>query len=275
MHMNSLQPAAVPDEQSEYGVVIDGETDLDALITGLAAAGTRSVELTTGPQQLVGLHLGAIPRHGIRDGLSRAGIGVVALAPGIELRSDHPDEGIVADIDAHLKLAEDVGAARLKLVIANGMTADASLAAGTAHTDVPGATEPADRVSARLTAMLPRAAELGVRLVVENSGPAASARALAAMLDTASALAQEIDAQGNGAQEAVQLPGVGAVWNVKASIAAGETLADSAKALWPFLTAGNGYIRCDSVQSATALIRAVPDVAQVPLMVGPEPDTAT
>lgn len=264
MHMNSMQPAYLPGDQSEFGRVIDGQTDLGTIISELNAVGARSMELTTGPEQLAGLHLGAVPRHGIRDALIEAGISVVALAPGIELRSQHPDEGVVADIDEHVKLAADVGAARVKLLVGNGTPSAAHLpdtpaAADTAPTPaLPGGPGPHYWVSQRLSAVLPRAAELGVRLVVENSGTAASAAVLFSILDAARITTAE----------AGQIPVAGAVWNVKASVASGETLADSAKLLFPFLTADNGYIRCESGESATALIRALPELAQVPLIIG-------
>ncbi len=245
--------------QRPFGAVIEADPDVDRLIAGLLDDGTETVELVAGADHMVGLYLGTLPRHSIRDAFRKASISIEALAAPIALDVEQPDEGVVADVDAYLHLAADLGARRLKL--AAGMPA---APAGEGETTTP---VPAERISQRLAAVLGRAAELEVLVVVGNSGQAAGAEELAAIL----AAAGTLPAGAEGANGAVAATddgaAVGAAWNVRTSAAAGETLDISAQLLKPFLDGGRGYVLCESAAAATALLDAVPGAAQWPVLI--------
>lgn len=236
-----------------FGAVIAAADDVEPLLAQLQEAGTESAGLEAGAGNLVGLQLGTLPRHGIRDAFVHAGIAIEAVAAPVGLNADLPDEGVVADVDAYLKLAADIGAKRLQLA------ADApGLGSGAGHGDEsaepePGVTARSERISHRLAAVMGRAADLDVQLVVENSGVAAGAEELAVILEAAHSLAPEASA--------------GAAWNVRKTLAAGEDLELSAKLLHPYLVDGAGYILCETAATATALVDEVPGMADVLILI--------
>lgn len=252
--------------QRPFGAVIEAAPDVEPLIAGLLEDGTESVELVAGFGHTVGLHLGTVPRHGIRDAFAQAGITIEAIAAPVALNVDQPDEGVVADVDAYLTLTADLGAVRLKLT--------AGTLPGSAESDKPGSAPPGERISQRVAAVLGRAAELNVRIVVENSGLASGAEELAAVLEAATSPAEpatgEVPAVTGAEKKAgpgEDGPAAGAAWNVRTSVAAGETPAVSAKLLTPYLEDGRGYILCESAAAATALLEAVPELAGVPVII--------
>lgn len=236
-----------------FGAVVAAADDVERLVAQLQESGTESIGLEAGAGNLVGLQLGALPRHGVRDALVHAGIAIETVAAPVGLNVDLPDEGVVADVNAYLKLAADVGAKRLKLA------ADAA-GSSTGNGDEPASQEPdpgvtarSERISQRLAAVMGRAADLDVQLVVENSGVAAGAEELAVILQAAHDLAPGASA--------------GAAWNVRKTVAAGEELELSAKLLHPYLADGAGYILCETAATATALLDAVPEVAGVLILI--------
>lgn len=243
-----------PPHQRPFGAVIEAAPDVDRLIADLLDDGTEAVELVAGAGHLVGLYLGTLPRHSIRDAFRKASIAVEALAAPIALDVEQPDEGVVADVDDYLNLAADLGARRLKLA--------AGTPGGLAGLEESGNVVAADRVSQRLAAVLARAGELGVLIAAGNSGQAAGAEELAAILAAAEALPTGAE----GAHTAPAGPDdtavLGAAWNVRTSTAAGEALDISAKLLKPYLDGGRGYVLCETAAAATALLEAVPEAAQ-------------
>ncbi|WP_026534905.1 hypothetical protein [Arthrobacter sp. H14] len=253
--------------QRPFGAVIEAAPDVEPLVAGLLEDGTESVELVAGFGHMVGLHLGTVPRHGIRDAFAQAGITVEAVAAPVGLNVEQPDEGVVADVDAYLTLAADLGALRLKLT--------AGSLPGSAEGGEPGTAAPGERISQRLAAVLGRAAELKVRLVVENSGLASGAEELAAVLEAATFPVGPATGDvpvSTTAEKQTSIPGddgpsAGAAWNVRTSVAAGETPVVSAKLLKPYLEGGRGYILCESAAAATALLDAVPEMAGVPVLI--------
>lgn len=243
--------------QRPFGAVIEAAADVEPLIAGLLDDGTKSVELVAGAGHLAGLHLGTVPRHGIRDAFGAAGITVESIASPIELNVERPDEGVVADVDAFIHLAADLGARRLKL-------SAGSVPSETEHQE-PGITPRAERISQRLAAVLKRAGERDVQLVVENSGQISGAGELASVLAAATMISAGHDRPSDAGTDAE--PVAGAVWNVQRSVSAGESMTTSAELLKPYLEEGRGYILCESAAAATALVEAVPDAAQWPVVI--------
>lgn len=236
-----------------FGTVIAAADDLEPLLAKLQETGTESAGLEAGAGNLVGLHLGTLPRHGVRDAFVHAGITIETVAAPVGLNADLPDEGVVADVDAYLQLAADLGARRLQLAAdAPGPDSGNGNGAESAEPE-PGVTGRSERISHRLAAVMGRAADLDVQLVVENSGVAAGAEELAVILEAAHALAPEASA--------------GAAWNVRETLAAGEELELSAKLLQPYLADGAGCILCETAATATALLDAVPGVADVLILI--------
>lgn len=240
-----------------FGAVIGSDGDIESLLARLADAGTTSVGFEAGAGNIVGLHLGTVPRHGIRDSFAQHGITIEAVSAPVSLDSELPDEGVVADVDAYLKLAADVGAQRLKLAAGIVPPNGGNGHDGGPEPD-PGVTAQSERISHRLAAVMGRAAELDVQLVVENRAPAAGAEELAVILEAAHTLAPDASA--------------GAAWNARRSVEAGEELELSAKLLRPYLADGAGYILCETAAAATALLEAVPTMADVPILVEPQPE---
>lgn len=241
-----------------FGTVITVADDVEPLLARLQETGTESAGVEAGASNLVGLQLGTLPRHGIRDAFVQAGITIETVGAPVALNVDRPDEGVVADVDAYLKLAADLGATRLKLMAdASGLHKSEASDLAAEEPD-PGVTARSERISHRLAALTSRAAELEVQLVVENSGVAAGAGDLAVILEAAHALAPGASA--------------GAAWNVRHTIAAGEELELSAKLLQPYLSGGAGYILCETAATATALLEAVPEMADVLILVESQPE---
>ncbi|WP_026819285.1 hypothetical protein [Arthrobacter castelli] len=238
-----------------FGAVITADGDIESLLARLADAGTSSVGFEAGPGNIVGLHLGTVPRHGIRDSFAQQGISIEAVAAPVNLDARLPDEGVVADVDAYLKLTADVGAKRLKLAAGTVPSSSNGDDAGSRQPD-PGVTARSERISHRLAAVMGRAADRDVQLVVENSSVASGAEELAVVLEAAHTLAPDASA--------------GAAWNVRRSVAAGEELDLSAKLLRPYLAGGAGYILCETAATATALLDAVPAVADIPILIEPQ-----
>ncbi|SDS85110.1 Sugar phosphate isomerase/epimerase [Streptomyces sp. TLI_053] len=191
-------------------------TPLDRVVGLAADHGWHGLELRCASDQPVRLKLSAPQRRAAARTLGRAGLVPVALASYIGVAAPGPDEPVVADLLAHLRLAADLGCHRLRVFPHGG----------------PGAGAAADaRAVRRLLEVADHARSLGVRILVETHDSHRSAGALAALLDQ------------------VGHPAVGALWDLLHTWLAGENPAETHRLLGRHL----GYAQVKDVASADDL----------------------
>ncbi|MFJ9693955.1 sugar phosphate isomerase/epimerase family protein [Kitasatospora sp. NPDC101183] len=134
--------------------------------------------------------------------LAAHGLTPLALASYVGVAAPGPDEPVLRDLLAALRLAADLGAGGLRVFPRGG--------------DGPRG-EADERAARRLAAAAPEAGRLGVRILVETHDSHRGGRAVAALL------------------ERVAHPAVGALWDLMHTRLAGETPARTWAALAPHL----------------------------------------
>ncbi|MGW4896923.1 sugar phosphate isomerase/epimerase family protein [Kitasatospora sp. NPDC004240] len=191
-------------------------TPLDRVVGLAADHGWHGLELRCASDQPARLQLGTAERHATARLFTRAGIVPLTLASYIGVAAPGPDGPVVADLLAHLRLAADLGCRNLRVFPHGG----------------PGPATAADaRAVHRLTQVAPQAALLGVRVLVETHDSHRSGAAVARLLDR------------------VGHPAAGALWDLLHTWLAGESPAETHRALAPHL----GYVQVKDVASAEDL----------------------
>ncbi|MGW6913369.1 sugar phosphate isomerase/epimerase family protein [Kitasatospora sp. NPDC054939] len=191
-------------------------TPLDRAVGLAADHGWHGLELRCASDQPIRLQLGPDRRQAAARLFARAGIVPLTLASYLGVAAPGPDEPVVADLLAHLRLAADLGCRHLRVFPHGG----------------PGPAGPADaRAAQRLAEVAGTAALLGVRILVETHDSHRSGRAVAQLLDR------------------VGHPAVGALWDLLHTWLAGETPVGTHRALAPHL----GYVQVKDVASAEDL----------------------
>ncbi|MFF2659012.1 sugar phosphate isomerase/epimerase family protein [Kitasatospora sp. NPDC058032] len=189
---------------------------LDRTAALAAEHGWHGLELRCADDQPVRLGLDAEERRRTARLLARAGLLPLTLASYVGVAAPGPDASVLAALTAHLRLAADLGCRYLRVFPHGG----------------PGAAAEADeRAVRRLRAAAPRAAALGVRILVETHDSHRAGAALAPLLDR------------------VDHPAVGALWDLLHTWLAGEIPAQTHRALGPHL----GYVQVKDVASADDL----------------------
>ncbi|MFF2951235.1 sugar phosphate isomerase/epimerase family protein [Kitasatospora sp. NPDC057965] len=189
---------------------------LDRAAALAAEHGWHGLELRCADDQPVRLGLDAEERRRTARLLARAGLLPLTLASYVGVAAPGPDAPVLAALTAHLRLAADLGCRYLRVFPQGG----------------PGpAAEADERAVRRLRAAAPRAAALGVRILVETHDSHRAGAALAPLLDR------------------VDHPAVGALWDLLHTWLAGETPARTHRALGPHL----GYVQVKDVASAEDL----------------------
>lgn len=221
------------------------DEDLPSIIDVLTRHGADAIELRAAHDALVHVDLESDERAVIRTQLEVAGIEVLAVASRVRIASAQPDDEVVAELRAHLRLAADLGA-RFVRVFPGAPTHP------TASDRLPQLTEPVEvadrRAAARLESVAELALELGVRPVLEthDSHPRGTdvARVLA-LLDPTHP--------------------VGAIWDALHPWRVGEPLAETAAALLPHLVDGNGYVQVKDVASPSDTTPVLQGSGSVPV----------
>lgn len=89
--------------------------DLSTVLRWLADAGAGAVELRVAPGQAVEPGMSAARRESVRALVADSGIEVLGCASYVHVGADRPDQEVIADLQAHLRLAHDVGARFLRV----------------------------------------------------------------------------------------------------------------------------------------------------------------
>lgn len=228
--------------------------DLDEVIGYATANGCGGVELRYAEGEPVhpGLSTSELAATGRR--LSGAGVVPLALASYIRVAAEAPDDKVVADLRRHLETAHALGARHIRVFPGGG---DPSPAADT-------------RAARRLAAVADAAASAGIGILLETHDSHRRAADAARVLATA-ATAAGLDADHAGdaadhahhAGDAGGTGGVplGAIWDVMHTWLGGETPAESAAALYPWL----GYVQVKDIPSAEDRTPVAPGDGVLPL----------
>lgn len=156
--------------------------------------------------------------------LAAAGIEVVSLASYVEVGASDPGVGVA--LHRHVKLAQSVGAASVRVF--GGDPADPGVAG---------------RAVERLRAGSRRATDAGVQILLETHDAFLTGRAVADVL------------------AAVDSSAVGAIWDVVNPWRGAECIADTAASLWPWLR----LVQVKDVASTEDLTPVLPGFGAVPL----------
>ncbi|GAA0474145.1 sugar phosphate isomerase/epimerase [Streptomyces stramineus] len=175
--------------------------------------GYDGVELRAHPEEPVHPGIGAAERAAAAGEFAAAGVEILAVAGYAQVAAPEPDEVVLAELDALVRLAGDLGA-RYARVFPGGGDRPAGEADATA--------------ARRLGALAPLAADLGVHIVLETHDSHRRAQDAARILGP------------------VGHPNVGAVWDVLHTWLGGEEPALTFPALAPHL----GYVQVKDVASA-------------------------
>lgn len=178
------------------GVRLDGITELADAVRAVQEH-PGPAEITAGPGQLVGRHLGSVPQRNVGEALRDAGAGPLIIRADISIDEDIPDEGVIAVLDDHLSLAAGVGAEYLVVPRAG----------------VSGRGRNEDRVFSMLAALEEAASAHEVHLALETEGATADEVELIRFLERA---------REEGALDVDPHYLASVAWNVAASTAAGE-----------------------------------------------------
>ncbi|MFI6641889.1 sugar phosphate isomerase/epimerase family protein [Streptomyces sp. NPDC050504] len=178
--------------------------------------GYDGVELRAHPEEPVHPGLGIPERTAVAEEFARGGIAVLGLAGYVRIAADGEDAPVLAELDALLRLARDLGAPYVR-VFPGGGDQDRDAADATA--------------ARRLAAAAPVAADLGVRILLETHD---SHR-------TGAAAARVLGPVGHGS--------VGALWDVLHTWLGGDDPESAHAVLAPHL----GYVQVKDVASADDL----------------------
>ncbi|MFD9301436.1 sugar phosphate isomerase/epimerase family protein [Streptomyces sp. NPDC060048] len=181
-----------------------------------ATHGYDGLELRAHPEEPLHPASPAADRAAGLKTLTAAGVGVLGVAGYAEVAAPGPDEPVLAEIQALVRLAADLEAPYVRVFPGGG---DLSPAAADAH------------AVRRLRAAAAFAERHGVRVLLETHDSHRTAAATARVLDR------------------VAHPGAGALWDVLHTWLGGESPAESSRALAPHL----GYTQVKDVRSAREL----------------------
>ncbi|GAA4843356.1 sugar phosphate isomerase/epimerase family protein [Kitasatospora terrestris] len=181
-----------------------------------ADSGWQGLELRSAPGEPVHPGLGPAERRTAARAFTAAGITPLAVAGYVGIAEPGPDAPLLAELNGQLELAADLGAPYVRVFPRGG--------------DGPAAGADA-RAARRLTATTARAAGLGVRILVETHDSHRSGHDLARLLATAGS------------------PAAGALWDLMHTHLAGETPAETHRALAPHL----GYVQVKDIASTADL----------------------
>ena len=221
---------------THHGLRLDGIADLDAAVRAVEER-PGPVELPVGPDQLVGRHLGAVPRRQIGEALRRAGAEPLIVHAETSMDEDIPDEGVIATLDDHLSLAVGLGAEYVvvpRAGVRNG-----------------GRDE--ERIFSMLAALAEAASAQHVHLVLENEGTTA---------DEIDLLIDMERAREEGDVDAESQYLVSVAWNVGSSARAGEDPVAAFARMRPLLERAPVLVRGVDEASFGALLEAVPDLRE-------------
>jgi sugar phosphate isomerase/epimerase len=216
-----------------------------AEVIGYAAAnGCSGVELRYAEGEPVhpGLSTAELAATGRR--LSDAGVVPLALASYIRVAAegtaagDALDDAVVADLRRHLEAAQALGAHHIRVFPGGGEASPAADA----------------RAARRLAAVADAAASAGVGILLETHDSHRRSTDAARVLRSAATTAG-LDHAGAGG-----VP-LGAIWDVMHTWLAGETPAESAVALYPWL----GYVQVKDIRSAEDRTPVAPGDGVLPL----------
>lgn len=229
------RPSATPSTRS-LGTRLDGIADLDAAVRAVTAH-PGPVEITAGPGQLAGRHLGSVPQRQVGESLREAGADPLMVRADISIDQDIPDEGVIAVLDDHLSLAAGMGAEYLVVP-----------RAGVGRR---GRSE--DRIFSMLAALAEAASAHQVHLLLETEGATEDEVELVRYLERARA-AGTLDVDPH------YLASV--AWNVAASTAAGEGPAAAFERMRPLLDLAPLIVSGVDEDSVEDLFAAVPELRE-------------
>lgn len=245
---------------------------LDQVVATLTQAGIRTVEVRAAADALVYAHMPPGRRVAVRQRLAEAGIEVLAVASSVKVaavgspsdRTRPLDElaslttgwgirqlkqdPVVVDLLAHLTLARDLGARRVRVF-------PGAVALPTTPDRVPAVIGDRGRVeelAARRLAYAVRAtADFGVWLVLETHDSHPRGVDIARILHRVAEL----------------VPGqrLGAVWDALHPWRVGEAPADTWAALAPYVLDGRGYVQIKDVASPRTLTPVLQGKGTLPL----------
>lgn len=207
------------------------EADLNAVLDLARRHGFAGVELRAAPDQPVHVGLGHAERQRIAYRMQEAAVTPLSLASYVKVAApDPPDQDVVDDGIAHLRLAADLGA--LFVRIFPGGDPDTADPAGQDR-----------RAARRLAALAPVAADLGVALALETHDSHRRAADIRRVLDHPGC------------------EGVRVVWDTLHTWLGGET----PKQTWELLSDRIGYVQVKDVPARDDLTPVLMGTGALPL----------
>lgn len=220
---------------------------LDEVIGYAVGNGCGGVELRYAEGEPV--HPGLSPAELAATGerLSDAGVVPLALASYIRVAAEATDDEVVADLHRHLEAAQALGARYIRVFPGGGEPSPAADA----------------RAARRLAAVADAAASAGVGVLLETHDSHRRAADGARVLATAATSAGLEKANEKADEKAKDRAGVplGAIWDVMHTWLGGETPAESAVAIFPWL----GYVQVKDIPSAEDRTPVPPGAGVLPL----------
>ncbi|MEU2428335.1 sugar phosphate isomerase/epimerase family protein [Streptomyces sp. NPDC007861] len=187
---------------------------LDEVLALATGSGYEGVELRAAADEPVNPGLDAAERAGVAERFAASGVTPLTIAAYAGMAQDGPDEPVVEEALAAVRLAAGIGAGHVRVFPRGG--------------DLPPSEADANAVR-RLAAVAPVAADLGVRVLLETHDSHSTAAAVSRVLDR------------------VDHPGVGAIWDLMHTWRADEDPQDSYRALAPHLA----YVQVKDIASRT------------------------
>ena len=178
--------------------------------------GYQGVELRAHPEEPVHLGLSTSERAAVAEEFEKSGVEILTVAGYARVAAEGDDEPVLDELSGLLELAHDLGASNVR-VFPGGGDQDPGTADATA--------------ARRLAAAAPRAAGLGVRVLLETHDSHRAGADVARVVETV------------GHRQ------IGALWDVMHTWLAGESPAATHTALAPHL----GYVQVKDVASADDL----------------------
>lgn len=191
-------------------------TPLERSAALAAAHGYDGLELRAHPEEPLHSESSVADRTAGLRTLTAEGVRVLGIAGYAKVAAPGPDEAVLAEIQALIRLAADLEAPYVRVFPGGGAQAGA---------------EADDRAVRRLLAAAPSAERHGVRILLETHDSHRTATAAARVLDR------------------VAHPATGALWDVLHTWLGGESPAESSRALAAHL----GYVQVKDVASAHEL----------------------
>jgi sugar phosphate isomerase/epimerase len=212
---------------------------LDEVIGYAVGNGCGGVELRYAEGEPVHPGLSTAELAATGERLSDAGIVPLALASYIRVAAEATDGEVVADLRRHLEAAQALGARYIRVFPGGGEPSPAADA----------------RAARRLAAVADAAASAGVGILLETHDSHRRAADGARVLATAATSA--------GLEKTENRAGVplGAIWDVMHTWLGGETPAESAVAIFPWL----GYVQVKDIPSAEDRTPVAPGAGVLPL----------